>query len=377
LRNARSRRTSQRSDVRHDGYVARRRRRGEGTVFYSHADRRWIAKWPLGVRNGKRLEKRIKCRTERQALAELERMRRAYGAGGDPATKTLDAYLADWIRAHGRSVAPSTRVSYEGHIRNHISPLLGGIPVARIIPADVRRLIDELERNGLSPATIGRVVTTLHIALQAAVDERAIPDNATSGVRLPKVERSPVRALTEDDADRIRAAVKGHWTEHIVRVLLGSGIRLGEAIGLDQGDLLLDVGFVRVRNSKTDVRAVPVSDDAVDALRTALAWAKRRGVNEPVFFAPKSGDRMLGSSVSHAFPRLLERAGLDTLTPHGLRHGAASLMLYAGHPMRVIAEQLGHRNPAITARVYAHVVPAAQRAAVSALEPRKRTVGER
>jgi integrase len=46
-------------------------------------------------------------------------------------------------------------------------------------------------------------------------------------------------------------------------------------------------------------------------------------------------------------------------------------MLAAGTPMRVIAEQLGHRNPALTARVYAHVVPEAQRAAVSALEPRR------
>jgi integrase len=46
-------------------------------------------------------------------------------------------------------------------------------------------------------------------------------------------------------------------------------------------------------------------------------------------------------------------------------------MLADGHPMRVIAEQLGHRNPAITARVYAHVIPEAQRSAVGSLERRK------
>jgi integrase len=89
----------------------------------------------------------------------------------------------------------------------------------------------------------------------------------------------------------------------------------------------------------------------------------------PAVAAPR--DRLRGDSVTHALPRILEAKGLPRLTPHKLRHGAATLMLAAGTPMRVIAEQLGHRNPALTARVYAHVVPEAQRAAVSALEPRR------
>jgi integrase len=79
-----------------------------------------------------------------------------------------------------------------------------------------------------------------------------------------------VRPLTHDDAADILVAVTGHWLELPVRVLLGSGLRLGELVGLDQGDLMLEAGFVRVRHSKTTVRAVPVSDDAVDALRDAL-----------------------------------------------------------------------------------------------------------
>jgi integrase len=135
---------------------------------------------------------------------------------------------------------------------------------------------------------------------------------------------------------------------------------------------MLDTGYVRVRVSKTTVRAVPISDDAVTALREALAAAPRRGADEPVFYSPRhQRERLRGSSVTHALPRILERAGLPPLTPHALRHGAATLMLADGHPMRVIAEQLGHRNPALTARVYAHVIPEAQRAAIGSLERRK------
>lgn len=349
--------------------MRRRRRRGEGSVYRSEG--RWIARYPLGTVDGKRLTKRVKCATERDALVELERLRRTYGSGGNPATGTLGSYLDAWY-AGWTEVRDSTRATYETHIRVHIKPLLGGIPLAKVQPGDVRRLIDELRRKGKAPAYIVRVVTTLRIALNAAVAERIITDNPAAHVKLPRVEREPVRPLLHEEADRILDAVEGHWVEAVVRLLLGSGLRLGEAIGLNQGDLMLDAGFVRVRVTKTHVRAVPISDGAVEALRQALAAAPRRGADEPVFFGPrKSRNRLRRWSVSQTLPRLLKPHGLGHITPHQLRHGAATLMLADGHPMRVIAEQLGHRNPALTARVYAHVIPDQQRAAVASLERRR------
>lgn len=363
-------RTWPRSGVPRDYHrgVARRGRRGDGTVYYSRADRRWVARWPLGVTDGKRRDKRVRCRSEREARGQLERLRRTYGAGGVPATVSLDRYLVEWL-ATRTDLRPSTWRSYEGHVRLHISPLLGGIPLAQLAPRDVRRLVVDLERRR-SPGTVHLVYRTLYAALQDAVDERTIPDNPARGAKLPRLDREPVRPLTESERDAILDAVAGSWLERPVRVWLGSGLRRGEVIGLDQGDIL--DGYVRVRVSKTRVRAVPVSQDAMAALREAIVSAPRRGPGEPVFFAPrKDRPRMLGASVTHALPRILERAGLDRLTPHALRHGAATLMLTGGASMRTIAEQLGHRNPSLTARIYAHVVPEAQRAAVDLLERRQ------
>jgi integrase len=349
--------------------VRRRRRRGEGSVYKSQGS--WIAHYPLGTVNGKRQSKRKRCKSEREALGELERMRRIYGSGGTPTNATLGSYLTEWVDSW-HEVRDSTRTSYRGHIDLHISPLLGGIPLSKLQPSDVRRLIEALQRKGLKAATIVRVVTTLRIALNAAVAERTLSDNAAEHVRLPRVDREPVRPLHLEEADAILRAVGETWIGPIVRLLLGSGLRLGEAIGLDQRDLLLDAGFVRVRRSKTEVRAVPISDDAIDALREALTIAPRLGPDEPVFYSPrKPRERLQGWSVSHALPRVLAAAGLQPLTPHALRHGAATLMLADGHPMRVIAEQLGHRNPALTSRVYAHVIPEAQRAAVGSLPRRQ------
>ena len=279
-------------------------------------------------------------------------------------------YLQSWLATH-RRVRASTLASYRNHVDLHIGPLLGGIKVAKLRPSDVDRLIADRLAYGLSPATVGHIVTTLRIALNAGVRRGDLPDNPAGRVDLPRVEREPIEPMTTAQAAQILDAVEGHWIEHVVRLLLGSGIRLGEACALNQGDLALDAGFIRLRKSKTEVRAVPVSDDAVDALRAAVGQHPGSGPTSPCSSGSGESrrgnrDRLQGWSVSHAFPRRLERAGLARLVPHGLRHGAATLMLAAGHSLPVIGKQLGHKSQAMTAR-YAHVVPEAQRSAISAL----------
>lgn len=355
------------------GMARRRRRRNEGSVFFSKSDGAWIARFPLGVRDGRRVGKKVRCHSESDAKAELERLRRAYAADGDPARDTLDRYLELWLRDHGPSVRPSTRVSYEGHVRMHISPLLGGIPVAKLRPTDVRRLIADRLAAGLSPATVRRIHSTLHAALEQGVRERSLVDNAAAGVPLPKVAERKVEAMTDQRANEVRDVLRTTFIGDLTELLLGSGLRLGEALGLDQGDLHLDEGFVVVRITKTTPRAVRISDDAVDALRRQLTKNKRRGPNEPVFVGPRSAERITPGTVTHAMPRLLGAAGVVPLTPHALRHGVATLMVARGVHMRAVADQLGHKNPAMTAKVYAHVAPESLRQAVRLLNRRSGT----
>lgn len=327
---------------------------------------------PLGVRDGRRVGRKVRAPTEQAAKVELERLQRAYGADVDPASGSLDRYLEAWLRDHGPSVRASTRVSYEGHVRMHISPLLGGIPVVRLRTTDVRRLIADRLDAGLSPATVRRIHSTLHAALEQGVKERSLVENVAHGVTLPRVEPKPIKAMTHEDAELIRDISRGTFIEALVDLLLGSALRLGEALGLNQGDVHLQVEdpFVTLRTSKTTLRAVMISDDAAEALRSHLVRAKRRGPNEPLFIGPRSGHRLTTSTVSHALPRLLENAGVDRLTPHGLRHGAATIMLSEGTDLRFIQEQLGHKSYNLTAKTYAHVVPSVQRAAVRKLNRR-------
>jgi integrase len=176
--------------------------------------------------------------------------------------------------------------------------------------------------------------------------------------------------MTEDMAERITEVTRDTFLGPLTELLLGSGMRLGEALGLDQSDLHLEEGFVLVRRSKTKVRAVPVSDDAVNALRRQLTLVPRRGPNEPVFFAPRGTGRLSQATVSHAFPRMLMAAGLPRHRVHDLRHAAATLMLQAGAPMKYIQDQLGHANYQLTANTYSHVLPDSRRDTVRLLNRR-------
>lgn len=345
-----------------------RGKRGQGSVYWDAKNATWMASISLGSRDGRRITRKRRARDEDDAVRLLEGLRRARDAGVDPAKGTLGQYLRSWLETKRGTVRDSTWRSYEGHVRLHISPLLGGIPIVRLRPADVRRLIRDRLDAGRDPATVARIVTTLGIAMGQAVADRILLDDPTAGVRLPKVERDPVVPMTTDQADAIIAACRDSSIEHLVVLLLGSGVRLGEALGLDWRDVDLDHGYVVVRRSKTQVRAVPISDDAVDSLRAQMAATPRYGPAEPVFISQKRSrltgqrERLRGDS---ALTILQNR--LPEMTLHGLRHGVATMLVSQGVHMRVVAEQLGHRNPALTARVYAHVVPEAQRDAVKRL----------
>lgn len=355
-----------------------RRRRGEGSVFYSRSEGAWIARISLGIVDGKRVRHKVRAPNRDAAKAELEELQRAYGLDAAPVRQTLDEYLEAWL-ASNRRVAPSTLKSYREHVQVHISPLLGGILIAKLRPADVERLIVDRQRaighhgRRLSPTTVGKIVTTLRVALNRGVKRGELPRNVASMVDLPRVERRVVKPMTDVEAELLVRAFDEHWLGPVVRLLAGSGLRLGEALGLNQGDVA--AGFVRLRVSKTTIRAVPITEDAQAALAQAIREAPRVGRDEPVFFGPRRNrqghrDRLRGDTVTHAVPAVVVAAGLDRLTPHGFRHGAATLMVAKGAHMRVVAEQLGHKNPAMTARIYAHVVPENQREAVNLLNRR-------
>lgn len=359
--------------------MARRRApKGSGSVGYDRDRGTWYARVYVRGPDGQRVAHKTRAPTHAAAEEERKRLVAQYGLddGDDEPTATLGEYLDQWLPVHERSVRGSTAKSYRTHVRLHIKPLLGGIPVHRLRPRDVDRLVTDRLAAGLSPATVARIVTTLRVALNRAVRRRLLLDNPASHAELPRVETRLVEALTDDRVERILEVTEGTWLGPVVALIVGSGIRVGEACGLDWGDVHEDSGFVMVRRTKTRPRAVPISDDASEALRRHRTARTVVDETEPVFLSPRplhatEDPRLRPDAVANGMRKLLRKHKLPPTTPHGLRHGVATSLVAQGVHMRVVAEQLGHRDPALTARVYAHVVPQQQREAVNLLNRRK------
>jgi integrase len=336
-----------------------RGRRGDGALT-RRPNGRWQAQW--SETDGAR-------RTRRSATFELKGdaewwLRQAKRGSIPDVNLTVGEFLDRWLTGK-RNIRASTHALYASHVKVHIKPSIGQIPLTDLQPRHIERFVNGLK---LSPGTVGLVLRTLKSALESGVRRREIPDNPAATVEPPKVRRAPVEAMTDELADAVVEAARGEWIEYVVRFLLGSACRIGEAIALDQGDV--KNGYVILRDPKTVPRATFISEDAEEALREAIRIAPRRGKNEPVFFGPVTGDRLTRHPVTLALARILAAKGLPPLTPHKLRHGAASLMLADGHSIKTIAEQLGNTER-VTAQTYAHVAPAVARAAVSSLN-RKR-----
>ena len=359
---------------------AKRRRKGEGAVIHDRTAGRWVARVDLGIRTvvvdgapvRRRVRKRVVCRTEREAKAALEGLRRDYTSAETPTMGTLDEYLAEWLRGRRPSIRESTYVSYSGHVRMHISPLLGGIPAVRLRPQDVRRLVVDRLAAGKSPTTVRRILTTLHMALEQGVKDGVLARNAVDGVRAPKVERRDIRAMTPTHAKAILVAVADDPLGPLYILLLGTGMRLGEACALDWRDIDLERGTVYVRTGKTAAatRTIPLPGFVLVAMK--VQRLRSPGAADAAVFRGLRGRAksrgLRPSTVSHAFPLMLERKKLPPMRVHDLRHATATLLMARGVPMRSIADLLGHASPAITANVYAHVSEELRRQAAGEME---------
>jgi integrase len=226
---------------------------------------------------------------------------------------------------------------------------------------------------------VRHVRATLRRALAVAQRDGLVMRNAAALAEPPKIEGHQVAALTPEAAAALLAAVEGHRLGPLIAVAMATGARQGELLGLPRSEVDLDGGSLTIRQalqrvggklhvgppkSKTSRRTIPLPAVAVSALRRQRAQQGRerlaagdRWQDSGLVFTSTIGSPLDGCNVTHTFQRLLKDAELPAMRFHDLRHGAASLLLARGVPLRTVMEQLGHSTITLTANTYSHVVP--------------------
>ena len=298
-------------------------------------------------------------------------------------------YLAGWL-AGKAGLRPSSRRTYAQHVERYLVPALGQRWLSQLRPEHIEAMYAPLLAAGRpGPATLRRVHATLAAALASAVRRHLIAGNPAEEVELPPAPRVETPVWTPAQARRFLAATRDDAWFALYWVLLLLGLRRGEALGLRWCDLDLDAGVLRVVQQRVQVgsqvlvgppksaagrRTLPLDPETVgvlrahraaqhaDRLRAGPAW----GETGLVFTTPL-GAPLRPAAVSRRFPRLCQQAGVPVIRLHDLRHTSASLGLAAGASLKEVSVRLGHSDIAVTANLYAHVVPPLSRASADRL----------
>jgi integrase len=307
----------------------------------------------------------------------------------------LREWVAVWQPSWEASLKPSAHHSEVGRLRNHVLPLLGACALEDIDALVVQRWVNGLAagrgpwvsrgaRKPLSAKTIRNCHGILHTILEAACAPtyRLIRANPCRSTTLPRWQRKEMRFLTDPEIARLIAALPVHWRP-LILLLVGTGLRWGEAVGLRVGDvdLLARRPSVRVERTlleqsstaeivftdpktKQSRRTVTITRAVVEAL---VALVAGRGRELLLFTAPMGGPART-RNFRRTWLKAVERAGLPGLRIHDLRHTHAAMLISAGTSLTAIQRRLGHSSIAVTSDLYGHLREEVDEALLAAIE---------
>ncbi|MDI2127941.1 tyrosine-type recombinase/integrase [Yinghuangia seranimata] len=335
---------------------------------------RWRVRWygPDGKGKAKTFGKLPQAEAEVTAITT----RLDKGSYRDPALgKALFSVVAEEWFATKRSKARTTLRDYRELLDSYVLPKWSGWQVSAVQWAEVSAWIAELcDQPGLSGRKLGaaRVIKTYRVfamVMKHAVKSGRIAVNPATDHELPAVDDDDDHVyLTHEQLERLADAADDYRT--LILVLGYCGIRWGEASAVKVGRINAATRRLRIVQAYSDVkgvlalgpvknhekRSVPLPRSFAEELSAAAAGLKAADL---LFTAPGGGPLRYSNFRGRVFDKAVKAAGLGGLgiTPHKLRHTAASLAIAAGADVKVIQLMLGHKDAAMTLNIYGHLWP--------------------
>ncbi|HSB70446.1 MAG TPA: tyrosine-type recombinase/integrase [Candidatus Methylomirabilis sp.] len=310
-------------------------------------------------------------------------------AGKAAPAPTFGQAVERWWALEGASFKGGTRDTYQNILALHILPRFKGRDLTSITATDMEDWWAGIRARKLSHDHSINIRSVMVGVLRRAVKSRLIPSNPADAIlgRLGREDREVRQAewLTEPELIRALAVAEAREPRYYPAILTiaSTGLRMGELVGLQVGDVDLDRCRLSVRrrirkreisspkSGKARTVDVPPSTIAVlrDWINTVRAEAAVRGHEALWLFPSKTGTPIEEPLLRDAWKRVLTVAEILRLVRvHDLRHTYASLALQRGVPLLVVSRQLGHSSIGVTGDVYGHLLPDATREAATAWE---------
>lgn len=288
------------------------------------------------------------------------------------------------------NVAPATLRRYL-QLSARLIEQLGALRLQQLQPAHIQEAYAAILSEGLAPRTGLHHHRLLREALGHALRWQLMARNPADAVLPPRPEAHEMRALRPDEVQRLLNDCRDPQLRTIIHIAVTTGLRLGELIGLQWGDIDFDTETAAIRRAAQYVpgdgtttrppktargrRTIALSAETVRSLRQHRARqfeqrlaAGAAWVDEGWVFPDAQGRLQPPYRVGDAFRRLVARSDVGHVRFHDLRHTAATLMMQAGVPMKIVSTRLGHATAALTLDTYSHVTPDMQREAAEAID---------
>ena len=356
--------------------------------------KRWYAvvNYPDPDRPGKRKQRSAgsaATRKEAQALLDqvmAEHRKKAYRK---PTEMSVANYLDMWLDAQKLQLKPKTIESY-GHMVTRLSKELGHNELSQLNAMKISQALLNMKERGAKERTLEYCYVVFKKALSDAKKQNLLPVNPMEGVAKPQNHRPPRIPLTVDQVKTFLTSIPQGQFKSLITVLIYTGLRRGEILGLRWSDLDLEHGMVNIQQAMVDIHgqmtaSTPKSRTASRSVALPPTVVKllveqkvvqdghkaKLGDNycdHNLVFASKLGTPLSPSRLRKQINSALSTAGLPHITIHDLRHTHATLLLLAGVHPKIVSERLGHRDINITLNTYSHVLPGMQKRAAQAVE---------
>lgn len=359
----------------------------------------WKAAYTVVAEDGTRKRIVVRGRDEAHARERLEEVKKRAKANPSKVIvkDSVEAYLLRWLERQRSQVKPSTYLHRRGHIVHHIVPILGRTRLDRLTPAAVEdmgsRLMTRSEKP-LSGRTVAHIRGTLRQALNAAMRDGLVTTNAAALARPPRQQHKEMQTLTSDQVRLLLDTTRSDRLGPLWALLVGAGLRIGEALALTWADVSLEDGVLHVRRSyaKAGPKAWAVSEVKTQRSRRRIELPRmvvgaltdlhdRQTVEmrdagplwqtyshgQPLF-TDMYGRLPEPTNINRALDKALVEAGLPHRRVHDLRHTYATLLLERGVPLVTVSRLLGHSGISITADTYSHVTSVMRHEAADVLD---------
>jgi integrase/recombinase XerD len=226
---------------------------------------------------------------------------------------------------------------------------------------DLRAWIASLSREGLAPKSVSRATSAARGFYRFLMLDGHIRRHPAEDLDTPQAGSYLPRFLSEDEMEKLLAAPdtateEGLRDRAILELMYASGLRISELISLKALDVDMDAGLLSCHGKGSKERRIPIGKSATRWLELyrAARLASHARKHDPRLFVSSLGAPLTRQSVWSSIKRYSQRAGLENVSPHTLRHSFATHLLQRGADSRSVQSLLGHSDISTT-QIYTHI----------------------